>query len=64
MGVSVKTVKAGDGTNYPRKGQTVAVHYTGKLNTGRKFDTSRDRRSPFEFLIGYGNSFVPTHSNF
>jgi hypothetical protein len=31
MLVSVEILAAGDGINYPRKGQTVTVHYTGTL---------------------------------
>ncbi|ELR97194.1 FKBP-type peptidyl-prolyl cis-trans isomerase [Gloeocapsa sp. PCC 73106] len=38
----------------PETGKTVKVHYTGFLENGEKFDSSRDRGSPFSFKIGVG----------
>ena len=36
-----------------KKGDNVKVHYTGKLNDGTVFDTSKDRH-PLQFIIGEG----------
>lgn len=53
-------VKVGTGDE-AKAGQTVAVHYTGWLydpsagdKHGKKFDSSRDRGTPFEFPLGAG----------
>ncbi|XP_070774522.1 peptidyl-prolyl cis-trans isomerase FKBP1A-like [Enoplosus armatus] len=54
MGVEVETIRPGDGKTFPQKGQTVSVHYVGTLTNGKKFDSSRDRGSPFKFKIGAG----------
>ena len=35
-------------------GSRVQVHYTGRLEDGTQFDTSRDSGQPFEFTLGAG----------
>ncbi|TVP61886.1 MAG: FKBP-type peptidyl-prolyl cis-trans isomerase [Nodularia sp. (in: Bacteria)] len=52
-GLKYTELEEGTGAT-PEPGQTVVVHYTGTLENGTKFDSSRDRNSPFEFKIGIG----------
>ncbi len=52
-GLKYIVVKEGDGAT-PQKGNNVTVHYTGNLEDGTKFDSSRDRNQPFSFKIGVG----------
>lgn len=54
MGVEKEVIKPGNGTVFPKPGQKVIVHYTGTLTNGKKFDSSRDRGKPFDFVIGKG----------
>jgi FKBP-type peptidyl-prolyl cis-trans isomerase len=37
-----------------KEGSHVRVHYTGWLTTGKKFDSSVDAGTPFDFTIGNG----------
>lgn len=52
-GLMYLSQKKGDGA-FPKTGQTVKVHYTGKLTNGEQFDSSVDRGTPFEFQLGQG----------
>ncbi|GAB9474460.1 hypothetical protein Gpo141_00011583 [Globisporangium polare] len=52
--MEIETITAGDGTNFPKPGNTVKVHYVGTLTDGSKFDSSRDHGRAFEFKLGAG----------
>jgi FKBP-type peptidyl-prolyl cis-trans isomerase 2 len=46
-------MKKGEHMAQAKKGDTVRVHYTGKLEDGTVFDTSRSRH-PLQFTLGNG----------
>src|ERR1700693_317596 len=57
----LKKIDVVQGSGAEAKSGPVVVHYTGWLHDpakadghGRKFDTSLDRNSPFEFVLGAG----------
>ncbi|MCX6020204.1 MAG: FKBP-type peptidyl-prolyl cis-trans isomerase [Chloroflexi bacterium] len=56
-GLKYEEILEGTGAS-PKTGQRVTVHYTGWLDDngalGSKFDSSKDRNQPFEFVIGQG----------
>jgi FKBP-type peptidyl-prolyl cis-trans isomerase len=52
-GLKVEILQAGNGPK-AEPGKMVKVHYTGTLENGKKFDSSRDRGQPFEFQLGAG----------
>ncbi|MBC6471977.1 MAG: FKBP-type peptidyl-prolyl cis-trans isomerase [Hormoscilla sp. GM102CHS1] len=52
-GLKYIEIAPGEGVS-PEKDQKVTVHYTGTLEDGSKFDSSRDRNAPFSFTIGVG----------
>ena len=52
-GLKYIVVEEGNGAS-PQKGENVTVHYTGTLEDGSKFDSSRDRNRPFSFKLGVG----------
>ncbi|MEM9112380.1 MAG: FKBP-type peptidyl-prolyl cis-trans isomerase [Myxococcota bacterium] len=53
MSLVIEELQAGSGTE-AKPGHTVAVHYTGTLTDGSKFDSSHDRGEPLSFQLGSG----------
>lgn len=53
-GLLKKILQEGFGDAFPETGMEVTAHYTGTLDSGKKFDSSRDRNKEFKFVIGKG----------
>jgi len=53
-GLIIEDMREGEG-DIAQAGQTVSVHYTGWLENGSKFDSSKDRDDPFHFPLGRGH---------
>ena len=51
--LQIELLQAGAGAA-PEAGQIAVVHYTGWLLDGTKFDSSVDRKEPFEVAAGVG----------
>jgi len=51
--LKIEVLKEGTGEE-AKNGDKVAVHYTGTLENGTKFDSSLDRGTPFVFTLGVG----------
>jgi FKBP-type peptidyl-prolyl cis-trans isomerase len=51
--LKIEDVKIGEGA-VATKGKILAVHYTGTLTDGKKFDSSLDRGEPIHFKLGLG----------
>ena len=49
----IEDITVGEGAE-AQSGQMVSVHYTGWLENGSKFDSSKDRNEPFDFPLGRG----------
>jgi peptidylprolyl isomerase len=53
-GLKYTELQVGTGA-VPQRGQTVTVHYTGSLLSGKVFDSSVARGTPADFRIGVGS---------
>ena len=52
--IEMQILRAGDGKYYPKKGETVAVHYIMSLSNGKEVDSTYKRRQPFRFKVSSG----------
>jgi len=50
-GIKIRMLQSGKGKPI-EKGDKIRLHYTGTLLDDRKFESSRDRDQPYEFVVG------------
>lgn len=53
-GLAIEDLHTGAGAEASGPGQFVTVHYTGWLEDGTEFDSSKRRGEPFGFPLGVG----------
>lgn len=52
--IDIDILEEGTGDRMAKSGDMISVHYVGTLEDGTKFDSSRDRGTPFSFTLGDG----------
>ncbi|HEX8966200.1 MAG TPA: FKBP-type peptidyl-prolyl cis-trans isomerase [Patescibacteria group bacterium] len=52
--LKIEDIVKGKGSEV-KPGDTIVVHYKGTFLDGKKFDSSYDRKEPFEVVIGAGH---------
>lgn len=52
--IKFETISPGDATNYPKKYDTVGIHYKAYLEDGTCIDNSYNRGQPIYFILGSG----------
>ena len=53
-GVLKEIIKEGEGTTFPSIKSNLTVHYKGTLTDGTVFDSSYDKGTPLNFVLGVG----------
>jgi FKBP-type peptidyl-prolyl cis-trans isomerase len=51
--LKIEDITIGTGSEV-KSGDNILIHYLGTLENGQKFDSSYDRKEPFEVQIGVG----------